>query len=164
MGAGGGPVVGADGADRRALGRFEGAVARDLGFVFCHLRVLRSPGSTLFPYTTLFRSFEQARDVGLVLEGGADEARGGSLGGRDRRPGRGHVDGLGFALGGDRAVVVVTGVGGGPVVDAAGADRRALGRFCGVVASALGFVFGQWRAVALTAVVELPALRVALPI
>src|SRR5438270_56993 len=85
----------------------EGAVARDCAFVFG-----RPPGPALFPYTTLFRSraaggFEQARDVGLVLEGGADEARGGSLGGRDRRPGRGHVDGLGFALGGDRAVVVV---------------------------------------------------------
>src|SRR5205807_2142131 len=105
---------------------------------------------------------EQAGDRGLVLEHAADEARGGGLRGFDRRTRRGHFHGLRFAAGFRRAVVVVAGVGGDPVVGADRAERRALGRFVGRVA--VGHrdrVFGRRRALAFFVFVELPGDRAA---
>src|SRR5205085_1324484 len=113
-GVGGDPRVGADTAELQSQGSFVCGVARDFGFVFGQRRALAFAVVVELPGDRAAGGFEQARDVGLSLHDALPISRGGSLGGRDRRPGRGHVDGLGFALGGDRAVVVVTGVGGDP--------------------------------------------------
>src|SRR5438445_264593 len=93
---GGHPVVGAGLRGARALRRCVFAVVGDLVLVLG-----RAPGAILFPYTTLFRSLpadlpagvgaEQAGDLGLVLEGLTDRARGGVLAGFDRQLGRAHL-------------------------------------------------------------------------
>src|SRR5437868_3850494 len=148
-GVGGDPVVGADRAERRALGRFVGLVAvghRDR--VFHSFPTRRSSDLVELPGDRAAGGrAEQAGDRGLVLEHAADEARGGGLRGFDRRTRRGHFHGLRFAAGFRRAVVVVAGGGGDPVVAAERAARRALGRFVGLVAVGHRYrVFGRRRA------------------
>src|SRR5205823_5504294 len=61
---------------------------------------------------------EQATELGVVLEGVTDGARGGVLGGFDRRRGGADHDRLIRAAGGDGFVVGVAGVAGDPVVGA----------------------------------------------
>src|SRR4029077_5802242 len=97
-GVGGDPVVGADGADRRALGRFVAAVALvHRGRVFGRRRALAFLVVVELPRDRAFGGrAEQARDRGLVLEDAAARPARGGLGRRDRRPRRGHVDGLRF--------------------------------------------------------------------
>src|SRR5207245_793975 len=71
---------------------------------------------------------EQAGDLGLVLEGLTDRARGGVLAGFDRRRRRGDLNRLIGAAGGGFLVVLVARVGSDPVVGAGLRGARALRR------------------------------------
>src|SRR5207302_1626545 len=135
-GVGGDPVVGADRAERRALGRFVGRVAVRSE----ERRVGRGRGVAWFVCVELpgDRAVggrgEQAGFFVLGLRRHAGLSRGWSSGVCSSGLRRGHFHGLRFAAGFRRAVVVVAGVGGDPVVGADRAERRALGRFVGRVA------------------------------
>src|SRR5438445_489725 len=97
------------GGDRdRALGGDEAAFGRRAALVVVELPADLPAGV----------GAEQAGDLGLVLEGLTDRARGGVLAGFDRRRRRGDLNRLIGAAGGGFLVVLVARVGGHPVVGA----------------------------------------------
>src|SRR5947209_19863250 len=55
--------------------KFINSILRPISFSFFFLMIRRPPRSTLFPYTTLFRS-RQVHVEGRVLVGGGGEVRG----------------------------------------------------------------------------------------
>src|SRR5205823_2718025 len=93
-GVGGEPVVAADRADGRAFGRLVGGVGAHRDRVFGQRRAFALGVRIELPGDRAFGAAERARDRRLVLEDRADGARGGVLGGCDRRRSGGHFDGL----------------------------------------------------------------------
>src|SRR5204863_30553 len=103
---------------------------------------------------------EGASERRLVLEGRADDARGGILGGGDRRRSLFDAHGLGGAAARDFIVVGVAAVGSHPVVGARGRRRRAGRRAVVPVATHRHRAIGGDRAsFAFAVVVQLPADR-----
>src|SRR3712207_7347328 len=73
-------------------------VRRPVRFIFFFLMIRRPPRSTLFPYTTLFRSLPLAQE-GVQGAGGAPGEEAGGVGHGDRRAPRAGLGGDGGAGG-----------------------------------------------------------------
>src|SRR5207253_366426 len=97
-GVGGDPVVGSDGADRRALGRFAVALAPLFRSVFGDRRALAFLVVEQLPRDRPAGGrAEQARERRLVLEDAADGRSEERRVGKERRAGRGQGHGIGGA-------------------------------------------------------------------